>query len=46
MRIIIMQLVLPIACYFIGVAVGRQAEKNKVEIHHVEYTQEQLGYDK
>ena len=46
MRIIITQLLLPIACYFIGVAVGKASEKNKVEIQHVGYTPEQMGYDK
>ena len=46
MRIIFIQLVVPIVCYFIGVEVGKRVERGRVEIHHVEYTQEQLGYDK
>lgn len=46
MRILLMQLVLPVVCYFIGVEVGKRVERNSVEIHHVEYTKEQLGYDK
>lgn len=46
MRILLMQLVLPVACYFIGVEVGKRVERNSVVIQHVEYTQEQLGYDK
>ena len=74
MRILLMQLVLPVVCYFIGVAVGKKTENTKwekvyprclrpitekekaillggkwsepIEINHVSYTQEQLGYDK
>ena len=46
MRILLMQLVLPIACYFIGVEVGKRVERGRVEIQHVGYTSEQMGYDK
>jgi len=46
MRIIFIQLLLPIVCYFIGVEVGKRVERNSVEIQHVEYSKEQMGYDK
>lgn len=46
MRILFMQLVLPIVCYFIGVEVGKRVERGRVEIQHVGYTSEQMGYDK
>ena len=46
MRIIFIQLIVPVICYFIGVAVGKNVERNKVEIQHVGYTPEQMGYDK
>ena len=54
MRILFMQLLLPIACYFIGVAVGKRIGAVKItqtnigddSIQHVGYTPEQMGYDK
>jgi len=46
MRTILIQLVVPVICYFIGVAVGKAVERNQVEIQHVGYTAEQMGYDK
>ena len=46
MRIIFIQLVVPIVCYFIGVAVGRKTARTEVEIQHVGYTSEQMEYDK
>lgn len=56
MRILFIQLLLPIVCYFIGVAVGRRTQSAKVsqnavgddvvQISHVGYTREQMGYDK
>ena len=53
MRIIFIQLIVPIVCYFIGVFVGKRTNTVKinqigsdVEIQHVSYTPEQLGYDK
>lgn len=46
MRIIFIQLIVPVICYFIGVAVGRKTAENKVEIEHVSYTPSQMGYDK
>jgi len=46
MRIIFIQLIVPVICYFIGVAVGRRTAKTEVEIQHVGYTPEQMGYDK
>ena len=56
MRILFIQLLLPIVCYFIGVAVGRRTKSanvsqnaigdDVVQISHVGYTSEQMGYDK
>ena len=49
MRIVLMQLVLPIVTYFIGVYVGKKSEAVRFEdalIQHVGYTEEQMGYDK
>ena len=57
MRIILLQIALPLACYFIGLFIGIKYEKSKVEldeilteesvpIQHVGYTMEQMGYDK
>ena len=56
MRTIIMQFVLPIACYFIGVYIGDRRGFDRAwdiisqalseDIQHVGYTPEQMGYDK
>ena len=55
MRIFFMQLLLPIATYFIGVIVGvliilkKDRKSKRIEddcIQHVGYTMEQCGYDK
>ena len=51
--IIVYNLLLPILCYAIGVICGIKSTQVKIkpfadedEIQHVEYTHDQMGYDK
>ena len=46
MRIYLVIIAAVFIAYFIGVAVGKAVERNKVEIEHVSYTPQQMEYDK